>query len=338
MAKRHSIERRNEIISLFQQGASKSAIAKQFDMAICSVSYIISNYLKTAEAAADANSPIESVDNLVEAITIACKCSAYGFESAQSAKLISQLGCSKEDIQRLYQWFGSEAKAVPFVTYQQMNAQLLNQANELRIARNEIANLKQSYHDALIDAEEAKQRATFTDQLVKEIEACKEVCQSLNKLLIEKVGGRLTRINTSALERQSVVKAIELCVDTGAFRVDDVCDLFALSSSVYYRWKQNPNDGDKRISESRSEKYKKVKPAGQRPARTHPSSLKPDDVAIVEAQVREAAEANITITEAHLRLMAEHKAVASRSTYYRIAKEIGVTRKNAPQTKQPNLS
>ncbi len=183
MAKRHSKERRNEIISLFRQGTSKSAIAKQLDMPICSVSYIISNFLKTAEAAADANASIESFDNLEEAITVACKCSAYGFESAESAQLISELGCSEEDIQRLYQWFSSEAKVVPVVTFQQMNAQLLNQTNELRIARNDIANLKQSYHDSILDLEEANQRATYTDQLETELEACKEVIQCLKNFL-----------------------------------------------------------------------------------------------------------------------------------------------------------
>lgn len=183
MAKRHSQERRNEIISLFRQGQSKSAIAKQFDMPICSVSYIISNYLNTDEAAAHANASIEGFDNLEEAIAIACQCSSYGFESAESAKLIAKLGCSKEDLQSLYQWFSSESKVVPAVTYQQLNAQVMNLTNQLRSANTDIANLKQSYQDALLDSQEAKARAKDTDQLAKELEAYKEVAQCLKNIL-----------------------------------------------------------------------------------------------------------------------------------------------------------
>lgn len=150
------------------------------------------------------------------------------------------------------------------------------------------------------------------------------------KRFIEKVGRRLSRLNTSAEERISILRAIKLCVDTGSIGVIDACDMFALSTTAYYNWKRNPYDEDKRKSESRSEKYIKVKPVGQRPARKNHLSISPDALAIVESQVREAEKDNMTISEAHMRLLEQNKAVASLSTYYRVAREIGVKPKKTP--------
>lgn len=183
MAKRHSKELKDEVVSLFRQGKTKSEIAKQFDIPICSVSYIISSYLMTPAAAQDSSAVADSFDNLEEAVSIAWRCSLYGFESEESASLIAQLGCSKEEVQRLYQWYRTEAKLVPVVTFQQLNAQVLNLTNQLRSANTDIANLKQSYQAALLDSEEAKARAKVTEQLKKEVEALKEVVQCQKNVL-----------------------------------------------------------------------------------------------------------------------------------------------------------
>lgn len=158
------------------------------------------------------------------------------------------------------------------------------------------------------------------------------------KRLIEKVGGRLTRLNTSAEERKSILKAIEQSVATGSFGVVEACDMFGLSTTAYYNWKDNPDADDKRKSESRSEKYAKAKPDGQRPARKNSRSLSPEEVVIVEGHVNEALASNMSLTQYHIKLTDEHKSVASLSTYYRIAREMGITFVKPKQRKGPKLS